>query len=134
MEKDRIPFRRVRRKLIKYLLFIISGTLFYKFLKFPSGKSNILLKVDKSIIPENGVVLFRDKKIGIIKYSGVISVLDITCTHLGCTLNTSEEKFVCPCHGSEFDINGRILKGPATRDLNKMRFADRGEKIIIYET
>lgn len=42
------------------------------------------------------------------------------CPHLGCALkwNPQEHSWDCPCHGSRFDSNGRILDGPATGDLD----------------
>ena len=43
------------------------------------------------------------------------------CTHLGCAYHWegSEGRFVCPCHGSEFGIDGRVLQGPAKRPLDR---------------
>lgn len=45
--------------------------------------------------------------------------LDDKCTHLGCKhrWNADRRLFECPCHGSEFDTEGTVLKGPATRNL-----------------
>lgn len=42
------------------------------------------------------------------------------CTHLGCQLNVAEDElgFVCPCHGSRFDLHGHRVEGPATRNLS----------------
>jgi ubiquinol-cytochrome c reductase iron-sulfur subunit len=48
-----------------------------------------------------------------------------TCTHLGCSPNASfavtadwDGGFVCPCHGSKFDLSGRVFKGsPAPTNL-----------------
>ena len=40
------------------------------------------------------------------------------CSHLGCALkwNAQEETWDCPCHGSRFAADGRLLDGPAQRD------------------
>ncbi len=42
-----------------------------------------------------------------------------TCTHAGCTVKWQAEQatFVCPCHGSEFDLSGKVTKGPAAKPL-----------------
>lgn len=41
------------------------------------------------------------------------------CTHLGCALqwNRAERSWDCPCHGSRFDQEGKVLNSPATDDL-----------------
>jgi len=41
------------------------------------------------------------------------------CPHLGCALNwnAAEHSWDCPCHGSRFDVKGRVLNNPATDDL-----------------
>lgn len=43
-----------------------------------------------------------------------------TCTHLSCTVPwvAGENKFVCPCHSSEFDIRGDVISPPAPRALD----------------
>ena len=43
------------------------------------------------------------------------------CPHLGCTLkwNSTERSWDCPCHGSRFAENGRVLNNPANGDLVK---------------
>jgi cytochrome b6-f complex iron-sulfur subunit len=40
-----------------------------------------------------------------------------TCTHLGCTVARTREGFGCPCHGSRFDAEGKVVGGPAPRAL-----------------
>ncbi len=40
------------------------------------------------------------------------------CTHLGCVPNRKQEGWLCPCHGSVYDNSGRILRGPAPRNLD----------------
>jgi glycine/D-amino acid oxidase-like deaminating enzyme/nitrite reductase/ring-hydroxylating ferredoxin subunit len=43
------------------------------------------------------------------------------CTHMGCRLsfNGAERTWDCPCHGSRFDPDGRVIQGPANEDLEK---------------
>lgn len=45
--------------------------------------------------------------------------INAVCTHLGCVVpwNTSEEKFICPCHGSQYDAQGKVMRGPAPVSL-----------------
>lgn len=45
--------------------------------------------------------------------------LNAICTHLGCVVpwSTAESKFMCPCHGSQYDSNGAVVRGPAPLPL-----------------
>ena len=42
------------------------------------------------------------------------------CTHLGCTVpwDATSQKFVCPCHNSQFDQQGTVQNPPAPRPLD----------------
>ena len=52
---------------------------------------------------------------------GLFSKKERKCTHLGCRLkfNEEEQTWDCPCHGSRFKKDGRLINGPAVRDLKK---------------
>lgn len=70
-----------------------------------------------SVISQKGkkVAVYRDPKGKVHKCSAV-------CPHLGCIVqwNTGEKSWDCPCHGSRFDAEGKLLNGPAITDLEKL--------------
>ena len=39
------------------------------------------------------------------------------CPHEGCTVAPDEGQFSCPCHGSQFELNGDLKRGPARKGL-----------------
>ncbi len=51
---------------------------------------------------------------------GGFLALSRKCTHLGCTVPwvAAENRFICPCHGSSFDITGNVIHPPAPRALD----------------
>jgi glycine/D-amino acid oxidase-like deaminating enzyme/nitrite reductase/ring-hydroxylating ferredoxin subunit len=51
--------------------------------------------------------------------SGTEHRVSARCTHLGCIVswNSAERSWDCPCHGSRFDVDGRVLQGPAVQAL-----------------
>ncbi|BAY14495.1 putative phytoene dehydrogenase Rieske iron-sulfur component [Anabaenopsis circularis NIES-21] len=54
--------------------------------------------------------------------SGSQEAISLTCTHQGCTVQKAEDgKFQCPCHGAVFSADGKVVKGPAKRDLAKFK-------------
>ncbi|MBK5109019.1 MAG: Rieske (2Fe-2S) protein [Anaerolineales bacterium] len=52
---------------------------------------------------------------------GSVLALYKVCTHLGCLYNwqSQENKFYCPCHGSQFQLDGTYIQGPAPRSLDR---------------
>ena len=58
------------------------------------------------------VAAYRDE-------DGVLHESQAVCTHAGCvpSWNSTEKSWDCPCHGSRFDRYGRVINGPANRDL-----------------
>ena len=51
-------------------------------------------------------------------------VLSNICTHLGCPLRWSDKarRFLCPCHGGVFDVEGKVIAGPPPRPLSRYEF------------
>lgn len=69
---------------------------------------------------EGGIVEYKGKKRGIYKNEkGQIFVVSTKCPHMGCQLawNPEEKSWDCPCHGSRFDYQGRLLNEPAQTKL-----------------
>jgi ubiquinol-cytochrome c reductase iron-sulfur subunit len=53
------------------------------------------------------------------------------CTHLGCIPNANPSGWFCPCHGSHYDISGRVTKGPAPKNLEVPEYKFIGKNKII---
>lgn len=69
---------------------------------------------------EGGIVSSDGAKVaGYRDDEGRLHAVSATCTHLGCEVawNAAERSWDCPCHGSRFDPDGRVLNGPATKPL-----------------
>ncbi|MCV7359496.1 Rieske (2Fe-2S) protein [Mycolicibacterium fluoranthenivorans] len=63
--------------------------------------------------------------------AGVFKGLSTVCTHAGCAVSSvADGKIVCPCHGSTFDLEGAVLKGPATKPLATVAVTVQGQDIV----
>jgi cytochrome b6-f complex iron-sulfur subunit len=70
----------------------------------------------------------------ITNHSGGIHAFSLVCTHLGCTVVLDGEGFACPCHGSRFDPEGRVLAGPASQSLHRLRVEIREDDTLVVFT
>lgn len=59
------------------------------------------------------------------------SVLASECSHQGCPVEWKVERFVCPCHGSAFDAEGKVLSGPAAKPLSRLQSSTESEALWI---
>ncbi len=59
--------------------------------------------------------------------------LNAVCTHLGCVVpwNASENKFICPCHGSQYNNEGKVVRGPAPLSLALVHAAVTDDKLTF---
>ena len=57
--------------------------------------------------------------------------INAVCTHLGCVVpwNVAENKFKCPCHGSQYDHTGKVVRGPAPLSLALVHAAVAEDKV-----
>jgi len=73
--------------------------------------------------------------IGTSKTANLIAV-NPTCTHKGCTVGwePSTKTFLCPCHESEFEIDGKVRKGAAKKPLTTYTAKIEGNSVVVKQT
>jgi len=61
--------------------------------------------------------------------------LSAVCTHLGCIVkySASDKMLKCPCHGARYDLNGKVLGGPAPAPLPTFSASIDGDQILVEE-
>ena len=84
-----------------------------------------------AINPGEGAIVRRGlKKIAAYRdEAGQLTERSAVCTHVGCIVhwNGLEKCWDCPCHGSQFAIDGRVLNGPAIMPLAEVAAAAEAE-------
>lgn len=89
--------------------------------EFSDGESILV----RSKLYRYPIYVFRD---GAVSFRAILA----ECTHKGCELQLEGSAFVCPCHGSEFDLDGNVANGPASKELYQFRVAPVGSDLYIY--
>ena len=61
--------------------------------------------------------------------------LNAVCTHLGCVVpwNPTENKFMCPCHGSQYNNEGKVIRGPAPKSLAMAAVENIDGKVFLKQ-
>ncbi len=64
---------------------------------------------------------------------GGFMAISTKCTHLGCTVQfkNKDNKFMCPCHASAFNVHGEVLAPPATRALDLFPVTIVNDKVLV---
>jgi len=124
-----------RRKFLKYLI-LIPGV-FTAYLADSLIKKTDFNNYKSYSLPyssiKNGITFIDD--IIFVKKNNKLSVFSDKCTHLGCKIRIfNDDTFICPCHGSAFDINGKVIKGPALKNLTQLKYKIDNNKnqVMIY--
>jgi glycine/D-amino acid oxidase-like deaminating enzyme/nitrite reductase/ring-hydroxylating ferredoxin subunit len=78
--------------------------------------------IDTLPVGEGRIIKHEGHKLAVYRdQSGAVHAVSAICTHQGCQVafNAVECSWDCPCHGSRFDVDGRVLDGPAMKPLEK---------------
>lgn len=73
------------------------------------------------------------RSMAVYRQAGQVYAISTVCTHLGCIVKPSATGFACPCHGSEFEADGTVKKGPAPRPLDWLEVTTAGGAIVVNE-
>ena len=90
-------------------------------------------------IPFNSarIVRFNKKAIILVRTEQEqVKAFSAVCTHLGCIVEfkPDEKIFKCNCHGSQFDITGKNIAGPAPSPLKPFRVELKDDNIFLSQT
>lgn len=92
------------------------------------------MSVEKSLWIEGDFVLVRNSRLPAPVYlrkdGQNYTALLLECTHKKCEVRPGTEVLKCPCHGSEFNNGGKVLNGPAEKDL--IRFETWHDQTHIF--
>ncbi len=121
-------------------LLSISGALglaglwrFLSYQPYPAPVTVFDLGVVKEL-PIGAIVTIPTAQAALINTSGSLQAVSLVCPHLGCIVDANESGFACPCHGSRFNPDGSLKKGPATQGLRDLKLQVRDDGHLILDT
>jgi len=84
---------------------------------------------------EKGSILNEDLEVIVVRNpeTNAIVALNSVCPHKGCNVEWDEEdnNLECPCHDSEFALDGKVLEGPAKEDLAVYEVKQEEDSILV---
>jgi nitrite reductase/ring-hydroxylating ferredoxin subunit len=81
----------------------------------PSRRFDVGPPID---FPPDSATFLSDRRLFVFNSADGFYCISSMCTHLGCNVKHIGAGFECPCHGSQFDENGRVVRGPAPQPLS----------------
>ncbi len=133
---NRRDFLKLATSAVLSLTGLIAGAGLLRFLEFqtdPSRPSEFDLGPASSF-PMDSRTTQPDVPALVVRSSAGFKVLSLVCTHLGCTVDVTADGFACPCHGSRYDLEGAVRRGPATNALRLLRSEINNSGHLIVHT
>lgn len=97
-----------------------------------SGDDIIVKLSDNSALTKvGGNVKVNDELILIRRSETEFLAIRTICSHKGCDVELEANKFVCPCHGSEYTLDGKVTQGPAKENLKTFETIFDSDKGIV---
>ena len=84
--------------------------------------------------PAGTVQKFDERGVFVFSSEDGIHAVSSVCTHLGCLVAVTETGFQCPCHGSRYDANGKVVAGPAPRNLAWLEISQNLDGTLAVDT
>ncbi|HEY3355713.1 MAG TPA: Rieske (2Fe-2S) protein [Polyangia bacterium] len=81
--------------------------------------------------PPHSLRLLGKEPIFILREESGFAALSARCPHLGCLVQRRGTGYTCPCHGSEFDERGAVLRGAARRGLRWLRVDVTADAVLV---
>jgi len=98
----------------------------------------VVALADYPALADDGGIVFiptsvsgHDHPIIVRNVAGDYDAMSSECNHASCSVEREGEKFVCPCHGSEYQLDGSLIEGPATRSLLPFVVTRDGDNLTI---
>jgi Rieske Fe-S protein len=93
------------------------------------GGDHLIVSGPASNYAADGVYsAFRDLGFFLVRREGKLFAVSSHCTHRSCKVKAEQDHtFLCPCHGSTFGPDGKVLTGPASKNLPILSTAVNGK-------
>ena len=101
------------------------------------GRVQVRIPESEEAAGNQGAILVRVPEIpdGLLLVNmgdGRMHALSAHCTHLGCQVRPGRNFLTCPCHGSTFDLEGAVVRGPAPKSLPRFEARRSGDLVEIF--
>ena len=90
--------------------FLLPNVLYEPSRRFTIGRFEDFPQGPPTFLPDHRIFVFNGAE-------GFYAISSV-CTHLGCNVKKGGPGFTCPCHGSQYDENGHVQRGPAAASLD----------------